>query len=196
MELCLEFIGVSTRNIFVVLQQICCSKDELGCDSDAVQPNLLLLASALANSLSIVVMHLTDSLHPPAGAFAYIAVNAAGKIRSLGYFFMILPVGIGSVWFILLSWLVNKYVTRMVDQLLHQGEQVEGKIGGNRNTGFELDKNTDRTDGVPSHNAVTTEEGLAANKPVVSIPSKLTNRKYPTGEGIGAWIRPLRKTHV
>ena len=95
---------MSTRNLFVFLQSLGCSDDVLGCDSDAVQPNLLLLASALANSISIVVMHLTDSVHPPAGAFAYIAVNAAGKIRSLGYFYMILPVGIGSVWFVILYW--------------------------------------------------------------------------------------------
>ena len=113
------FIGVSTRKLFVVLQQLACSEDELGCDADTVQPNLALIASALANSisLSIVVMHLTDSVHPPAGAFAYIAVNAAGKIRSLGYFYMILPVGIGSVWFVILAWFVTKYVNMMVDHL-------------------------------------------------------------------------------
>ena len=174
------FIGVSIRKIFVVLQQLGCSEGNLDCDSDAVRPNLLLVASALANSISIAVMHLTDSVHPPAGAFAYIAVNAASKIRSLGYFYMVLPVGIGSVWFVFVSWFVNKYVSRMVDHLLqdNQEEPVEVADGDNENTGFELGE---ITDGVPSQN--TSE----------LIPSKLINRKYPTGDGIGAWIRPLRK---
>eukprot|EP00090_Calanus_glacialis_P018833 TRINITY_DN29152_c0_g1_i1.p1 TRINITY_DN29152_c0_g1~~TRINITY_DN29152_c0_g1_i1.p1 ORF type:complete len:275 (+),score=52.33 TRINITY_DN29152_c0_g1_i1:86-910(+) len=188
------FIGVSIRKLFVVFQQIDCPEDELYCDSDAVQPNLLLLASALANSISIVVMHLTDSVHPPAGAFAYIAINAAGKIRSLGYFYMILPVGIGSVWFVMLSWFVNKYVNMMVDHLFCINiEQMEVKNGGNRNPGIELDKNTDKNEGAPSLNPKISEEGLNNVKTAAIIPSKLTNRKYPSGDGIGAWIRPLRK---
>ena len=54
------------RKIFVVIQQLYCSESllenhEFDCNSDAVRPEYLLLASAIANSLSIVAMHLTDS---------------------------------------------------------------------------------------------------------------------------------------
>jgi CBS-domain-containing membrane protein len=185
------FIGVSTRKLFVVMQQLACSEDDLGCYAETVQPNLALIASALANSISIVVMHLTDSIHPPAGAFAYIAVNAAGKIRSLGYFYMILPVGIGSVWFVMLSWFVNKYVNMMADHLFsvkHEQDKQMEMTDGKKNQGYELDKN----EGATSQNPTKCEEGLAKTK-TLAIPSKLTNRKYPTGDGIGAWIRPLRK---
>ena len=125
------FIGVAVRNMFVSLQQVGCSDFVHGCDSDTVQPNLLFLSTALANSVSIVVMHLTDSVHPPAGAFAFIGVNAAGKIRSLGYFYTVLPVGIGSVWLVFLSWVVNNYVNKIVEYLFgdvsNVGDDEENK---------------------------------------------------------------------
>ena len=92
-------------------------EDQFDCHSDVIRPEFLFLATALANSISIVVMHLTDSVHPPAGAFTFIAINASAKIRSLGYFYVLLPVGIGSVWFISWAWFVNKYIDLMVNRL-------------------------------------------------------------------------------
>ena len=56
---------------------------------------------------------------------------------------------------------------------------------GKKNQGYEMNKKEGAT-------SQKSEEGLAKTKTVV-LPSKLTNRKYPTGDGIGAWIRPLRK---
>ena len=55
------------------------------------------LAAALAVSVSIVLMQVTKTLHPPGGATALIAIIGSEKIRSLGYLYVISPIlsGIG-----------------------------------------------------------------------------------------------------
>lgn len=53
------------------------------------------LAAALAVSVSIAVMHLTKTLHPPGGATALIAVIGGPKIHQLGYLYVLIPVGQG-----------------------------------------------------------------------------------------------------
>lgn len=54
-------------------------------------------AAALAVSVSIVLMQVTKTLHPPGGATALIAIIGSEKIRSLGYLYVISPImsGIG-----------------------------------------------------------------------------------------------------
>lgn len=183
-------IGVAVRNMFVSLQQVGCPESVLGCDSHTVQPSLLFLSTALANSVSIVVMHLTDSVHPPAGAFAFIGVNAAGKIRSLGYFYSVLPVGIGSVWLVFLSWVVNNYVNRVVEYLfgddIHK-EEVEKE--GSNNTGFEKDESNKEYVEMGNSNGAR----ISPMKSSTTY-SNLTNRNYPSGSRVGAWLRPFRST--
>ena len=197
------FIGVSIRKIFVAFQQLNCSGDIVDnngfdCNANDVRPDLLLLASALANSISIFVMHLTDSIHPPAGAFTYIAVNAGRKISSLGYLYLVIPVGIGCAWFVMWSWFVNKYIDQMVGFLFgSRNYEAAQTVSRNVTTGFtehnknviplNVDQHTERQDvGSIEQNASKTE------KPVKPS-GKPSNRKYPTGNGIGGWIRPLRK---
>ena len=210
------FIGVSIRKIFVAVQQLGCPDSvgvaEFDCHSDAVQPNLLLLASALANSISILVMHLTDSIHPPGGAFAYIAINAAAKIRSLGYFYTIFPAGIGSVWFVVWSWFVNKYINRLFEHLfcannenkndivetLQTFEKMErwsnGGEGQMEQTNVSVQTGISNTTEMPhSQNHAMLEQNTEKIVNIVKTPSKLDNRKYPSGNGIGGWIRPLRR---
>ena len=63
------------------------------------------LGAALAVSLSILVMLLTHSLHPPAGAVSLIPLLGDSSTQSLGYHFVLLPVGL-NVLVILLSALV------------------------------------------------------------------------------------------
>ena len=55
------------------------------------------LSSALAVSLSIVAMMLTDTVHPPGGATALIAVIGGPAIHELGFFYALLPVGAGAL---------------------------------------------------------------------------------------------------
>ena len=198
------FIGVSIRKIFVAVQQLNCSGEvtengEFDCTSNAVQPDLLLLASALANSISIFVMHLTDSIHPPAGAFTYIAVNAGSKISSLGYLYLVIPVGIGCAWFVFWSWFVNKYVERMADFLFCSKSDGTGQIDSRNAT----TKHTEHQKNViplnlKEHRDKKDVGSIEQNDPKtekIARPSaKLSNRKYPSGNGVGGWIRPLRKT--
>ena len=226
------FIGVSMRKIFVALQQLGCpdglldvsisslsSETETGlnnpihpthtnmtestmCDSDAVRPDLLLIATALANSISIVAMHLTDSVHPPAGAFAYIAINAGAKVRSLGFFYIILPVGIGSLWFVTWSWFVNKYINMMVDIIfcvkkLGVVETIELNNGVQQKaeeTKHSIQTSPGETNEITANQKhVVIEANPPKTQKATNLSSKLAIRKYPSGKGIGGWIRPLRK---
>lgn len=50
------------------------------------------LSSALAVSLSIVLMQITKTLHPPGGATALIANIGSEKIKALGYLYVLSPV--------------------------------------------------------------------------------------------------------
>ena len=65
------------------------------------------LAAALAVSVSIAVMHLTKTLHPPGGATALIAVIGGPKIHQLGYFYVLMPVGAGALIMLAVALLVN-----------------------------------------------------------------------------------------
>lgn len=55
-------------------------------------PDMYWLACALAVSLSIVVMQITRTMHPPGGATALIAVIGGEKIQNLGLMYVINPV--------------------------------------------------------------------------------------------------------
>lgn len=59
-------------------------------------PDPIWIAAPLAVALSIVVMQVTKTLHPPGGATALIAVIGTEKIKMLGYFYVISPVLIGT----------------------------------------------------------------------------------------------------
>lgn len=66
------------------------------------------LAAALAVSLSILVMHLTKTLHPPGGATAFI--GASGGLwgtSSSGYWFVVSPCALGSLTLVLVGVLIN-----------------------------------------------------------------------------------------
>ncbi len=67
----------------------------------------LWLAAALAVSVSIVLMHLTRTLHPPGGATALIAVIGSSKIHALGYMYAIIPVTAGACVMLLVALIVN-----------------------------------------------------------------------------------------
>jgi CBS domain-containing membrane protein len=70
-------------------------------------PDELWLSSALAVSLSIVLMQITKTLHPPGGATALIANIGSSKIQSLGYFYVLSPVLSGVLILLLVALLFN-----------------------------------------------------------------------------------------
>ena len=63
--------------------------------------------SALAVSLSIVIMHFTRTLHPPGGATALIAVIGSSQIHALGYMFVITPIATGALILLIIGLAVN-----------------------------------------------------------------------------------------
>lgn len=65
------------------------------------------LAAALAVSLSIVLMQITKTLHPPGGATALIANIGSPKIVALGYWYVLSPVLTGVLILFFVAVLVN-----------------------------------------------------------------------------------------
>lgn len=65
------------------------------------------LAAAMAVSLSIVVMQITKTLHPPGGATSLIAVIGSEKIKTLGYFYVISPILSGVLILLVVALIFN-----------------------------------------------------------------------------------------
>jgi len=70
-------------------------------------PGELWLSSALSVALSIVLMQITKTLHPPGGATALIANIGSPKIQSLGYFYVLSPVLTGAIILLVVAIFVN-----------------------------------------------------------------------------------------
>ena len=70
-------------------------------------PGPLWFSSSLAVSLSIVLMQITKTLHPPGGATALIAVIGSEQIKSLGYWYVFNPVLTGCLVLLLVALFFN-----------------------------------------------------------------------------------------
>lgn len=70
-------------------------------------PNETWLAAALAVSLSIVVMQVTKTLHPPGGATALIANIGSEKVKALGYMYVLSPVLSGVLILLIVALICN-----------------------------------------------------------------------------------------
>lgn len=70
-------------------------------------PEPIWLSAPLAVSISIVVMQITKTLHPPGGATALIAVIGNEKIKALGYFYILFPVLTGSLILLIIALIFN-----------------------------------------------------------------------------------------
>jgi CBS-domain-containing membrane protein len=66
-----------------------------------------ILAGPIAVSLSVIMMHVTRTLHPPGGATALIAVIGGDKVHALGYLYVLLPVLLGATLMLLVALVVN-----------------------------------------------------------------------------------------
>lgn len=67
----------------------------------------LWLAAPMAVATAIAVMQLTDTLHPPGGATALIAVIGGENIHQLGYSYALLPVAAGAFIMLGVALIVN-----------------------------------------------------------------------------------------
>ena len=79
----------------------------IGVTIHKIIPNEMWLSSALAVSLSIVVMQMTKTLHPPGGATALIANIGSAKILALGYWYVLCPVFTGAFILLLVAIFFN-----------------------------------------------------------------------------------------
>jgi CBS-domain-containing membrane protein len=79
----------------------------IGVTAYKLLPGHLWLAAPVAVATSIAVMHATKTLHPPGGATALIAVIGSQKIHNLGYWYVIVPAGLGPVIMLVVALLVN-----------------------------------------------------------------------------------------
>lgn len=70
-------------------------------------PNEIWLSSALSVSLSIVMMQITKTLHPPGGATALIANIGSEKVRNLGYMYVLSPVFTGVIILFIVALIFN-----------------------------------------------------------------------------------------
>lgn len=74
-------------------------------------PDIIWLTAPLAVALSIVLMQVTKTLHPPGGATALIAVIGSEKVKALGYFYVLSPVLTGCLILFIVALLFNNITT-------------------------------------------------------------------------------------
>ena len=65
------------------------------------------VAASLAVSLAIAVMLLTGTLHPPGGATALIAVAGSDVVHDLGFYYAIVPAGLGALILLAVALVTN-----------------------------------------------------------------------------------------
>lgn len=65
------------------------------------------LAAATSVALAIVLMHLTQTIHPPGGATALIAVVGSDHIHRMGFMFVLTPIASGAVIMLVVALLIN-----------------------------------------------------------------------------------------
>lgn len=64
-------------------------------------------AAAFSVATAIAVMHATQTLHPPGGATALIAVIGSEKVHSLGFWYLLAPVGLGVLIMLIVALFTN-----------------------------------------------------------------------------------------
>ena len=65
------------------------------------------VSAGLAVALAIVAMTLTDTIHPPGGATALIAVIGGDAVHELGFLYVLMPTGLGALLLLLVALIVN-----------------------------------------------------------------------------------------
>lgn len=100
------------------------------------------LAGAVAVALSIFVMHVTHSLHPPGGAISLLVVLGGESIRAQGYWFVLMPVGLNVLLLLVMALVINnllpghRYPARPVSRIdrkhRHKDLTPLSRVGLNR----------------------------------------------------------------
>jgi CBS domain-containing membrane protein len=79
----------------------------IGVTVQQLAPDILWITAPLAVSLSIVLMQVTKTLHPPGGATALIAVTGSAEIKNMGYWYVLSPVLSGVLILLVVALIFN-----------------------------------------------------------------------------------------
>ncbi|KAI9014735.1 HPP family-domain-containing protein [Gaertneriomyces semiglobifer] len=99
-------VGVTVQKIIVRLADA----------TDTELANWRWFGCALAVALSVAVMQLTRTTHPPGGATAFAAILGPDVVWDLGYLYVITPVALGSVMLLSVAIVVNNALGRKYPQ--------------------------------------------------------------------------------
>jgi CBS domain-containing membrane protein len=83
----------------------------IGVTVQKLAPDILSITAPLAVSLSIILMQITKTLHPPGGATALIAVTGSAELKNLGFMYVVVPVLLGSLILLLVALFFNNITT-------------------------------------------------------------------------------------
>lgn len=70
-------------------------------------PTEPIISASLAVGAALIIMDLTDTLHPPGGGTALLAVIDHSQISHLGFVYVLAPVGLGAIILVLFGLLIN-----------------------------------------------------------------------------------------
>lgn len=65
------------------------------------------IAAALAVSLALTIMHLTNLIHPPGGGSALIAVIGSEQIHQMSFWYVLSPIFTGAIIMLVIALLIN-----------------------------------------------------------------------------------------
>ena len=98
-------------------------------------PDILWISAPLAVSLSIVLMQITKTLHPPGGATALIAVTGSATIKKMGYFYVISPVLSGVLILLCVAIIFNNMTRNRIYPVSKKFENIRDIIKNSTNQG-------------------------------------------------------------
>ena len=100
----------------------------IGVTVQKLAPDILWITAPLAVSLSIVLMQITKTLHPPGGATALIAVTGSAELKNLGYWYVISPVLVGSMILLLVALFFNNITSNRQYPVHRKFSELRKKI--------------------------------------------------------------------
>jgi CBS-domain-containing membrane protein len=101
-------------------------------------PDIIWLTAPLAVALSIVMMQVTKTLHPPGGATALIAVTGSAKIKALGFMYVLSPVLSGCLILLVVALIFNNMTShRKYPTTNRFTTYIRGKLNRNKDAGEE-----------------------------------------------------------
>lgn len=100
----------------------------IGVTIQKIAPDVLWITAPLAVSLSIVLMQITKTLHPPGGATALIAVTGSAELKNLGYWYVVSPVLVGTLILLIVALFFNNITSNRQYPINKKFTEIRKKI--------------------------------------------------------------------